>query len=157
MEKSPLSEEEILRIQHMITLYENRQFYDLLGIPTDASSDAIREAYFERSREWHPDRFFRKELGSYSSAIEQIFIRLTEAHNILSERSTRRAYDREHQITSVATSARIRRESSFNHRKGRRRKEFEQRRQTNRCKATCMRRLRTAAEGRRRRSRWQER
>ena len=130
MSKPPLSTEEKLNIQQMISYAESRQYYLLLGIASDSSAESIRDAYYNRSRAWHPDRFFRKDLGEHQTAIEEIFMRLTEAHSILTETGTRRAYDREHKIDSVARSERIRRTASSSRRKGKKRREFEQNRQT---------------------------
>ena len=127
MDKIALTEEEQLRIRNMKELAENRKYYELLGVPTDSSLETIKAAYVQQSRDWHPDRYFRKELGKLSTDIENIFMRLTEAHNILSEPGTRRAYDRENNIKSVALKSRIQREK-YQHRKGRKRKAFELRR-----------------------------
>ena len=127
MDKIALTEEEQLRILNMKDLAENRKYYELLGVPTDSSPESIKAAYVQQSRDWHPDRFFRKELGKLSTDIENIFMRLTEAHNILSDPGTRKAYDRENNIDSVAISSRIQREK-YQHRKGRKRKAFERRR-----------------------------
>ncbi|MEC8277556.1 MAG: DnaJ domain-containing protein [Myxococcota bacterium] len=126
MDKIALTEEEQLRIRNMKDLAENRKYYELLGVPTDSSLEAIKSAYIQQSRDWHPDRFFRKELGKLSTDIENIFMRLTEAHNILTDPGTRKAYDREHNIDSVAISSRIQRDK-YQHRKGRKRKAFERR------------------------------
>lgn len=130
MDKIALTEEERLRIQKMKDCAENRQYYVLLGVQTDASEESIRAAYVQQSRDWHPDRFFRKDLGGLVTDIENIFMRLTEAHNVLTDPSTRKAYDRENDIDSIALGSRVRREQ-LQHRKGRRRKEFERRRQLN--------------------------
>lgn len=34
----------------------NRSYYDVLGIPENASRDDIRKAYRRRARQWHPDK-----------------------------------------------------------------------------------------------------
>ena len=39
--------------------------YQLLGVPADADSGAIRRAYLEKSKRFHPDAWYRKELGSF--------------------------------------------------------------------------------------------
>jgi curved DNA-binding protein CbpA len=67
--------------------------YDLLGVPRAADKKAIKRAYFDRTNEFHPDRFFRKRLGSYKPKMEMIFARLTEAHDILCNPDRRAQYD----------------------------------------------------------------
>ena len=68
--------------------------YALLGVPRDADKAAIRKAYFERSKRFHPDTFFGKDLGSYKQKLQVIFDRLTKAYETLSKRKKREAYDR---------------------------------------------------------------
>lgn len=90
-----LSAKEILLIQQMSSSLEKSSHYTLLGVPDDASSKQIRNAYYEMSRHWHPDRFFRREIGDYGPQIEAIFSAVTEAYQTLTNDARRSAYDRE--------------------------------------------------------------
>jgi hypothetical protein len=55
----------------------------ILGVPPDATRAVVRRVYFERVAEFHPDRFFRKRLGSYKTRMEAISRRVTEAYERL--------------------------------------------------------------------------
>jgi len=67
--------------------------YELLGVPRDADKKAIKKAYYAVAMAVHPDRFFRKKLGSFKGKMEVIFTRLTEAHDVLSDATRRAEYD----------------------------------------------------------------
>ena len=45
----------------------------------------MKKAYFKLSKEFHPDRYFRKEIGPYGERLDRIFKKVLEAHEILSD------------------------------------------------------------------------
>ncbi len=63
-----------------------RDFYQILGVPRDASQDEIRRAYRKLARSHHPD------INS-DPAAEERFKDISEAYDILSDPQTRRRYD----------------------------------------------------------------
>lgn len=68
-------------------------YYDILGVATDASTDDIRAAYQRLALAHHPD----KQLQQAASAVTdtRAFIRITEAWNTLRDAELRRVYDAE--------------------------------------------------------------
>ncbi len=66
--------------------------WQLLDIPWNADGDQARQAYRERVKVFHPDRYPGRRLGSYRTRLEQIFRRLTEARDLLAVESQRAAY-----------------------------------------------------------------
>ncbi len=58
-----------------------------------ADRKALKRAYFELASKLHPDRYFRKRLGSYKQKLEAIFSRITQAHDILGNERKRAEYD----------------------------------------------------------------
>ncbi len=87
---------ELVRRRQILDTYyqlEVLSFYQLLGVAQDADKQAVRAAYFQLSRVFHPDTMFRKRLGSYKPKMEAIFRRLTEAYQVLGKPKTRAAYD----------------------------------------------------------------
>jgi molecular chaperone DnaJ len=66
---------------------QKRDYYDVLGVPRDASSDDIRKAFRKLARQFHPD--VNKDAGA-----EAKFKELNEAYEILSDEQKRAAYDR---------------------------------------------------------------
>ncbi|MFN3875625.1 MAG: J domain-containing protein [Flavobacteriales bacterium] len=60
--------------------------YKVLGIPRDASTDAITRAYRERAMQWHPDR-------NPSARASEAFRALHEAYLTLKDHRLRADYD----------------------------------------------------------------
>jgi DnaJ-class molecular chaperone len=67
--------------------------YARLDVPRDADRKAIKRAYFAIAAKFHPDRFFKKKLGKAQAPLERLFVRMTEAHDTLADKTRRAAYD----------------------------------------------------------------
>ena len=67
----------------------DRGYCQILGVAPDASAKDVKRAYRELSREFHPDRYFRKEVGGYAARLEGIFKKVLEAYELLSDPATR--------------------------------------------------------------------
>ena len=93
--KLDLSPKECTLIEQMHRAIESGSHYNLLGVPEDADAKQIRQAYYDLSRHWHPDRFFRREVGEYAAKIEAIFSAITRAYQTLSNDRKRDQYDQE--------------------------------------------------------------
>jgi curved DNA-binding protein CbpA len=68
-------------------------FYQLLGIDRHADKKTIKRRYLEAAAHFHPDRYFRKQLGSFKAKMEAIFARLTLANDTLLDEGARAEYD----------------------------------------------------------------
>ncbi len=82
------------RIDDLYFALDLLDHYQVLGLARDADKGAIRTAYFQLSKVFHPDTMFRKRLGSYKGKMEAIFHRLTEAYEVLGKKRGRDEYDR---------------------------------------------------------------
>ncbi len=63
-----------------------KNYYEILGVKKDASTDAIKKAYRTLARKYHPD--VNKDKGA-----EEKFKEITEAYEVLSDEKKRKAYD----------------------------------------------------------------
>ena len=62
-----------------------RDDWTVLGLKPGATAEAVKLAYFDASRVFHPDRYYGKNLGTFRARLERIFQRLSEAHETLTE------------------------------------------------------------------------
>ncbi len=62
-----------------------KDYYDILGLPRDASNDDIRKAFRKLAHQYHPDK---------GSGDEAKFKEINEAYQILSDTTKRAQYDR---------------------------------------------------------------
>lgn len=64
----------------------DRDFYEILGVPRNASQDDIQRAYHKLARAYHPD-------VNKDPSAEERFKDVSEAYDVLSDPQTRRRYD----------------------------------------------------------------
>jgi DnaJ domain len=88
-----LSDAERARIADMAARVDVTSHYEVLGVERDADTKTIRRAYHALAAQFHPDRFFGKELGASKRPLERIFDRITRAYETLSRKAEREAYD----------------------------------------------------------------
>ena len=72
---------------------ENKTFYEILLLPRTADDKAIKRSYYRLSKEYHPDKFYRKRLGPFKEKLEVIFNKVNEAYRVLSDSEARDDYD----------------------------------------------------------------
>ena len=65
---------------------EQKNYYEILGIPKDASKDVIKDAYRKLALQYHPDR-------NKSPGAEEKFKEISEAYAVLSDDEKRQQYD----------------------------------------------------------------
>ena len=127
MSKQPLSPEEILKIKEFLLYIEGNRLYELLGVTQSATEEQIRQGYHSISRQWHPDRFFKRDLGNHKENIENIFMAITKAYRTLSNITTRKEFDRDY--IPPETQHRQDKDATFHrHHRGKRRRDREERR-----------------------------
>lgn len=73
---------------------EQLDLFTLLDIDLNADADRVRRGYFTRSRLFHPDRHFTKDLGAHKKMLERIFAWTTAAYDFLKDDTRRAAYRR---------------------------------------------------------------
>ena len=69
-------------------------YFAVLRVPRSASPDEVRDAFFERSKTYHPDRYFKKELGPYAGLLTEIYKRIVAAHDVLRDAKLRASYEK---------------------------------------------------------------
>ncbi|MBN1961593.1 MAG: DnaJ domain-containing protein, partial [Deltaproteobacteria bacterium] len=84
----------INNINKQIENTASQNFYEILGINSQASVNDIRKVYFELAKKWHVDRFANLNIDQDAkNKVEEIFLRISEAHRILIDPEQRKAYD----------------------------------------------------------------
>lgn len=81
------------RILDLFYRLDEVTYYELLGLAEDSDKKAVKAAYYAIAPEFHPDKFFRKNLGSYKAKIEAVFGRFTLAHDVLANPKRKVEYD----------------------------------------------------------------
>ncbi len=81
-------------IRELARVLPELDYFQLLGVARTASPEEIRDAFFERSKVFHPDRYFTKELGPYAALLNEIYKRIVAAHDVLRDPKLRSSYQK---------------------------------------------------------------
>src|SRR5262249_19566666 len=69
--------------------------YDILEIEPAADKKTIKRNYFKLSKDYHPDRYYGKKLGSFQARLAEIFEQMAKAFDILGDDVKREQYEAE--------------------------------------------------------------
>lgn len=85
----------------------SKNYYELLGLSQDASTQDIRSNYYELARVYHPDSNFYSDIAAEKVSPEQVelFKIITAAYQTLSDPKRRKEYD---QVLAPAVNENIR-------------------------------------------------
>jgi hypothetical protein len=84
-----MARESATRIDEMLALVVARDPWKLLGVARGVDPRDVRRAYFRLSKEFHPDRYFGRDLGHYKKRLQEVFLALTEAFERLTAENKR--------------------------------------------------------------------
>jgi hypothetical protein len=69
--------------------------YEILGISREATEAQVKEAYFRMAKRFHPDVHHDEALHDLRDKLEEVFIRLGEAYEVLRNPRIRASYERQ--------------------------------------------------------------
>jgi hypothetical protein len=81
------------RIDQFYDSLDTRNAFELLEIERTADVRDVKRAYFKLSKEFHPDRYFGRDLGDTREKLSKIFQAIKAAFELLSDKDRRAAYE----------------------------------------------------------------
>ena len=87
-----LDTETCVRLQEFHDRLERMNLFEILGADPDDDLGALRRAYFRRSKQFHPDRFYSRRLGPYKAVLERTFQWCAAAFKFLKDEARREEY-----------------------------------------------------------------
>jgi curved DNA-binding protein CbpA len=87
-----LEEGEKRRIIQMMRLVAGSDYFALLGVGRKADKRELKRAYFRLSKEFHPDRHYKQNLGTFGPLLNVLFETATEAFQVLTDDERRAAH-----------------------------------------------------------------
>lgn len=104
-EREELPRDVCRQIREFAKLLPELNYYEVLGVERDAGAEEIRDGFFERSKRFHPDRHYRRNLGAHGEILHEIYKRIAVAHEVLRDPDLRAQYDRTLHSAEAAASA----------------------------------------------------
>lgn len=87
---------------------QNRNYYAILGVPTNASQEEIKKAFRKLARQYHPD------VNPQDKSAEEKFKNINEAYDVLHDEEKRKVYDSQQKLNSRLWSKNGTRKTSSN-------------------------------------------
>lgn len=81
--------------------------WGVLGLAPGADEGAVKRAYFDLAREFHADAWSEVPLGDAAPVLDQVFARIAEAHDILTDARKRAELDAEVAIKASGMSTNL--------------------------------------------------
>lgn len=90
-EPGDLGPDDRVRILAMARLLDARDPWALLGVPHGADAKVLKRAYFQLSKDIHPDRYYGRQLGSFADRLSAVFEAVSRAYAKLTQPDKARA------------------------------------------------------------------
>ncbi|MCB9743877.1 MAG: DnaJ domain-containing protein [Alphaproteobacteria bacterium] len=90
---SGLSSEDVAELARLSEILDDGTYYDLFGLSESFERKALKRAYYDLSRRFHPDRFYRMDLAGQEEVLERVFAGINEAYRVLGSDDERNRYD----------------------------------------------------------------
>ncbi len=71
---------------------EEMNFYELLCVEPTTDLHVIRRGFLLRTKEFHPDRYFGRDIGPYEDMVREVFKHVVRAYRFLEDVAQREAY-----------------------------------------------------------------
>ena len=84
-ELNDLSDEERRRILGALRLADTGDPWLLLGVARGTDHRTLKRAFYERSKSFHPDRYYGRRLGTFAARLHAVFEAVTRAHSDLTD------------------------------------------------------------------------
>lgn len=84
---------------------DKMNYYQILNISFDAPLRVIKQQFYFFSREFHPDRYFKKNIGEYKNKIEEIYKKIREAYEVLSDNVSKEIYNESASVSVTEKTA----------------------------------------------------
>jgi tetratricopeptide (TPR) repeat protein len=82
------------KIEKAYREYMSKDFFKIFGVERSDMPDEgkIKDTFFQLAKQWHTDAFAGMRLGSAEAQLEEMFKRITEAYETLTDKSRRGEY-----------------------------------------------------------------
>jgi curved DNA-binding protein CbpA len=87
------TEELAAELSRLFGQLDHVDYYRVLGIDPRCDYLGVRDAFYARAQQLHPDRFVQSDDESVRRAAYAVYKRMTEAYGALSDPDLRRTYD----------------------------------------------------------------
>ena len=71
---------------------QEKDHFQVLGVDREAKSGAVRDAYYQLAKQFHPDRCNQLGIRDVAPQSDEIFRRISEAHTVLSDPAEAKKY-----------------------------------------------------------------
>ncbi|MEY3210361.1 MAG: hypothetical protein RIT28_842, partial [Pseudomonadota bacterium] len=88
-----LKPEDVAELHRLREVLRDGTHYELLGLGEDFDRTALKNAYHNLSRRFHPDRYYRQDLGGLEKMLEDVFAGVNQAYRTLGDERARAQYD----------------------------------------------------------------
>jgi DnaJ-class molecular chaperone len=82
----------LLEIAKIAQQIDKLDYYQILNVQRNANTQGIKEAFYKRSRQFHPDRYFNVGNEDFRQDVNKIYKRISEAYAILRNDRDRESY-----------------------------------------------------------------
>lgn len=81
-------------VQQIWGKLDQLSYFDLLGLPSGATVQEVRAAFYRMSHDLHPDRYHRMDNRELRDRLESIYARMCEGYRVLTTAERRTVYMR---------------------------------------------------------------